>query len=440
MVPDTYHNKQSAIATKTRALPYRVRVPLVAIALVAISVLLGALTSTLPVAAQQATATPAAASPIAPAGSMRSSTMMTSTGLLTATTIATDPLGILTTLPVTASLDVTTALTGISPTITAGKPTAIMQAILNELAAFKAPPIEQLSPRNAREVPLAGDAVTAYLAKNGKTVAPEAVGSVTHRLIPALNNDNILLRVYTPKGTGPFPLIVYIHGGGWVIANLDKYDSSARALTNAAQAVVVSVAYRQAPEHQFPASIEDVYAAYLWVTTNASTLQGDAKHIAVVGESAGGNMATAVSRLALQRGDPRPVYQVLVYPVTQLVTTTTPSAKTYAAASPLNTPMLKWFGGYYLATPAEATNIYASPLLATDLKGLPPTTIIAAEIDPLLSEGQAYANRLQAAGVPVVYQLYKGVTHEFFGMGAALPEAKQAVALAAKGLTAAFKK
>ncbi len=414
--------------------------PLIAIAFFALSVLIGALTPSATVVAQQATATPAAASPLAPAGSMQSSTMMTSTGLMTATQIVTDPLGMLATQPVTATLDVTTALAGISPTVTAGKPTAIMQAILNELAAFKAPPIEQLSPRNAREVPLAGDAVTAYLAKQGKTVAPEAVGDIAHRLLPALDSDNILVRIYTPKGTGPFPVIVYYHGGGWVIANLDKYDSSARALTNAAQAIIVSVAYRQAPEHQFPAAVADAYTAYLWVTKNAATIHGDAKHIAVVGESAGGNLATVVSLLALQHGDPLPVYQVLVYPVAQLATTNTPSAKTYATAIPLNTPMLKWFGGYYLATPAEATNIYASPLLAADLKGLPPTTIIAAEIDPLLSEGQAYAKRLQAAGVPVVYQLYKGVTHEFFGMGAALPEAKQAVALAAKGLIAAFKK
>jgi len=311
--------------------------------------------------------------------------------------------------------------------------------VLEQLAAFEAPPISDLSARNAREVPLPGDAVAALLAEQGETVAPEAVGDIAHVLMPSLSGaDDILARVYTPEGDGPFPVVVYFHGGGWVIANLDKYDASARALTNAAEAIVVSVAYRQAPEFPFPAAVEDAYDAYLWVLENAESINGDAARVAVAGESAGGNLAATVSLLALQRGDPLPVYQVLVYPVTQLVSTQTPSYETYANAVPLNLPLLEWFVARYLADPADGFSPYASPLLVDDLAGLPPTTLITAEIDPLRSEGEAYAHRLEAAGVPVVYQNFTGVTHEFFGMGAVLDEAQDAVALAADGLNSAF--
>ena len=151
-------------------------------------------------------------------------------------------------------------------------------------------------------------------------------------------------------------------------------------------------------------------------------------------------MATVVSMLARENGDPMPLHQVLVYPVTQLVTADTPSYEAYADAVPLNRPLMLWFKEKYVANPADAWNAYVSPLLVDDLSGLPSATIIAAQIDPLLSEGEAYAARLKEAGVDVTYQLYEGVAHEFFGMGAVLPEAQDAVALAAKGLTAAFSK
>lgn len=429
---------KTQLPTRT-ALPRLLIGGLAAILLLALSALTGVLSGPLAITAQQATPTPVVSS-TALTATMTSTLPMSGTSAMTATMMMTDPLGIMTATNPTATVDISTALKGISPTVTAGKPTAVMQAVLNELAAFKAPPIETLSPQNAREAPLPGDAVVALLAKQGKTVAPEAVGDIAHKLINGMGDNQILLRIYTPKGSGPFPVIVYFHGGGWVIASLNAYDASARALTNAAKAVVVSVAYRQAPEHKFPAAVEDAYAAYRWVTENAASIHGDAKHVAVVGESAGGNLATVVSLLAKQRGDPLPVYQVLVYPVTQLMDTNTPSDQTYAAAKPLNKPMLDWFYGYYLPSKADAQNPYASPLLAADLKGLPPTTIIAAEIDPLFSDGQAYALRLQAAGVPVIHRTFKGVTHEFFGMGAVLPEARQAVQLAATNLRTAFAK
>lgn len=316
-------------------------------------------------------------------------------------------------------------------------PNEDMQAVLNELMAFEAPPIAEVSPRIARELPTPADAVVALLASRGESTAPEPVADIAHRLVPG-PEEAILVRVYTPEGEGPFPVVVYIHGGGWVIASLDTYDASARALTNAAGAVVVSVAYRQSPEHPFPAPVEDVYAVSQWVMQNAAELNGDPARVAIAGESAGGNMATVVCMMARDRGGLMPIYQVLVYPVAQLVDFETPSYQENAEAMPLNRAMMMWFASHYVPNEADRNNPYVSPLLAEDLSGLPPATIITAQIDPLRSEGEDYANRLSEAGVAVVYQNFDGVAHEFFGMTAVLEESRQAVALAAEGLRTAF--
>ncbi len=317
------------------------------------------------------------------------------------------------------------------------KPNAQMQAVLDELAAFNAPPITSVSTRVARELPTPADAVTAVLVKQGKNAGPEPVGSVTQRVIPGAGED-ISIRIYTPKGNGPFPVLVYFHGGGWVIADLNTYDSSARALTNAAGCIVVSVAYRRAPEYPFPTPPMDGYAATQWVMKNAAMINGDPTRVAVGGESAGGNMAAVVSLMARDQKAQMPIYQLLVYPVGQLVNLDTPSYQMYADAKPLSKPLVMWFGDRYLANKADAKNPYASPALAPDLSKLPPATIINAEIDPLRDDGKDLADKLTKAGVKVAYQNFEGVTHEFFGMGAVVDEAKQAVALAAKGLRSAF--
>ena len=191
-------------------------------------------------------------------------------------------------------------------------PSTQMKAVLDQLAALGGKPIETLSPVEARKQPTPADAVKALLKKQGKSTAPEEVGKVEDKTIAGPGGP-IPLRVYTPKGTGPFPLVLYIHGGGWVIADLDTYDSSPRALANAAGAVVLSTDYRHAPEHKFPAAHEDVFAAYQWMLKNAGTLQGDASRAAVVGESAGGNMAIGICLMARDNGIQMPSYQVLVY-------------------------------------------------------------------------------------------------------------------------------
>ncbi|MDQ3553059.1 MAG: alpha/beta hydrolase [Chloroflexota bacterium] len=315
-------------------------------------------------------------------------------------------------------------------------PNEQMQALLDQLAALGGEPIDTLEPAEARNQPSVADAVAALLQSRGESTAPEPVGDVEDRTIPGPASD-LPVRIYTPEGEGPFPVIVYYHGGGFVIATIDTYDSSARALANAAGAIVISLEYRKAPEHPFPAAVDDAYAAYLWATENAAEIDGDADRVAVAGESAGGNLATVVSLRARDAGDQLPVHQLLVYPLSSF-SLDFPSVETYAEAAPLNKAALEWFGGHYLADPSQATDPDVSPLGAPDLSGLPPATIIAAQIDPLLSEGRDYADALRDAGVSVSYRRYDGVTHEFFGTGAVVDEGTQAVTFAGQRLADAF--
>lgn len=316
------------------------------------------------------------------------------------------------------------------------QPDAQMKEVLDKLASLGGKPIETLTPAEARKQPSPADAVKALLKEKGLSTAPEPVGKVVNRTIPGAGGS-IPVRIYTPKGTGPFPVIVYYHGGGWVIADLDTYDSSPRALCNAANAIVISSHYRQGPEHKFPAAHQDAFVAYQWAVANAKSLGGDTAKIAVAGESAGGNMAASVAIMARDKKIKIPVHQLLVYPVTQ-VGMETPSYKENMNAKPLNVPMMKWFGDNYLNTPADADNPVINLLKVADLSGLPPATIILAQIDPLRSDGMMYADKLRAAGVSVNVVNYEGVAHEFFGMGAVVDKAKQAVQQAAAGLKKGF--
>ena len=314
-------------------------------------------------------------------------------------------------------------------------PNTRMQAVLDQLAALGAKPIDTLTVAQARTQPTPADAVKALLAKEGKSTAPETVGSVVETTFPGPAGP-VPISIYTPAGAGPFPVVLYIHGGGWVIADRKVYDSSARALTNAAGAIIVSTDYRLAPENKFPAAHDDTFAAYQWVRSNAARFNGDPARVAVVGESAGGNMAASIVIRARDQGVPLPLYQVLIYPVANYAFNT-PSQLANQNTSPLSTKALQWFYERTLNSPADGANPLFSVLRA-NLQGLPPATVINADIDPLRSEGAAYAQKLIAAGVKVDYRNYSGVTHEFFGMGAAVDEAKQAVAQAAAGLKRAF--
>ncbi len=310
-----------------------------------------------------------------------------------------------------------------------------MQAVLDQLAKLGGKPVESLTPEEARQQPSPADAVKKLLQSQGKSTEPEPVASVKNQTIPGSGGD-IAIRIYTPKGDGPFPVILYIHGGGWVFADLDTYDSSPRALANAAGAVVVSTHYRQAPEHPFPASHDDTFTAYKWVREHARSINGDPSRLAVAGESAGGNMAAAICLRAQKEMVPLPVHQLLVYPVAD-TDTTTPSFIENANAKPLNKAMMEWFGKHELPKPQDKLDPRIE-LAKANLRGLPPATIITAEIDPLRSSGQLLAEKLKADGVAVTYKNYEGVTHEFFGMGAVVDEAKDAVAFAARELKKSF--
>lgn len=320
----------------------------------------------------------------------------------------------------------------------APKPNAAMQEVLDALQALGPKPLEKVSPEEARKQPTPADAVKAVLKKRGESTEPEKVGKVEDRSIKGPGGA-IPIRIYWPAGKKeqPAPVVHYIHGGGWVIADLDVYDASPRALANAAGAIVVSSHYRQAPEHKFPAAHEDSFAAYQWVLANAESLGGDAQRVAIAGESAGGNMASAVAMRAMRQKVQMPVHQVLVYPVADYGFDT-PSYQQNAQAKPLGREGMRWFFGHYLRSPKDGANPLISVLKARDLKGLPPATIINAEIDPLRSEGEQFAARLKQAGVKVDQKTYQGVAHEFFGMGAVLPEARQAVKQAADGLNDSF--
>lgn len=317
-----------------------------------------------------------------------------------------------------------------------------MQKVLDAHAKLKPKPIETLPPALARAQPSAADAVIQAI-QDGGLVAPDRlppVGKVEMKSIPGPEGTNIPVRVYTPKGNGPFPIIVYYHGGGWVIATVDTYDASCRGLSTLNNAVVVSVEYRKAPEHKFPAAVEDSYAALQHVAQNAASFNGDPQRLAVVGESAGGNLATVVCLLANERKGVMPKHQVLVYPITDY-RFDTPSYQQNANAKPLNKAMMQWFFNQYLKSPADGESVLVSPLRASpeQLRSLPPATIITAQIDPLRDDGTDYANKLRSAGVDTVSQDFANVTHEFFGMAILVDEAKEANALVTSRLKTVFK-
>lgn len=246
------------------------------------------------------------------------------------------------------------------------------------------------------------------------------------------------VRIYTPKGgSAPKPGIVFFHGGGFVLCNLDTHDTTCRQLAAGTGAIVVSVDYRLAPEAKFPAAPEDCYAATQWAAQHARSLGIDGTRIAIAGDSAGGNLAAVVALMSRDRGGYLPIHQLLIYPVTDFAFET-PSYRTNGEGYFLSTDMMRWFWHHYLETDEDGANPLASPLRAQHLAGLPPATVVTAEYDPLRDEGRAYAERLAAAGVPTAYTNYEGVFHGFFGMTEQLPRARQAVADACAALRKAF--
>jgi acetyl esterase len=267
---------------------------------------------------------------------------------------------------------------------------------------------------------------------------PEAVAKVDNRTVPGPAGP-IPVRAYTPQAAGraPLPGLVFFHGGGFVLCDLDTHDGLCRSLANAAGCVVVSVDYRLAPEHRYPAAPEDCYAATRWVAKNGGELGIDVTRIAIGGDSAGGNLTAVTALMARDRGGPALRFQLLIYPVTDCAFETA-SYRENSEGYFLTTGMMRWFWENYLAKPEQGREAYASPLRAANLANLPPGLCITAGYDPLRDEGEAYAKRLLEAGVDIRASRYSGMFHGFVSMTAQLDKAREAVAEAGAALRAAL--
>lgn len=311
-----------------------------------------------------------------------------------------------------------------------------LAAVLNIYKEVMGTPLPELTPQDARQQFAAEDAAKAQARLTGKALAPRPVGKVIDGMtIPGSDGNEIPIRVYEPKTSGTHPVVLYFHGGGFVVATIDTYDASGRALCDFADAVVISVEYRKAPEHPFPAAYDDAVSSYKWVLSHAGEFGGMADKVAVAGESAGGNLAAEVTLAARDQKLQTPTMELLVYPETTSDLNQS-SDILYKYATPLDTAALVYFDNLY--RPASDANLPTVAPINADLKGLPPTTIIGAEIDPLRSDGFAYANALRKVGDTIEYALVPGMTHEFFGMGAVVDKALAAEEYAGAQLKASF--
>jgi acetyl esterase len=280
------------------------------------------------------------------------------------------------------------------------------QALLEQLAAANVPSFEQMGLEQARQA-----------IRDTKALAgtPEDIANVKDCIIPGVAGA-MTLRIYTPTGHAPFPIIVFVRGGGWIGGDLDTLDVPLRALANRSGCITISIDYPLAPEHPFPIPVESVYLATQWVINHATALGGDPQRVAIAGDSSGGNLAAAVTLMARDRKAFVLAAQLLICPVTDC-NFETASYQAYGQGYLLTRTAMQWFWQLYLNDPAQASSPYASPLKA-DLTGLPPAFIVTAEYDPLRDEGEAYADRLSGAGVSVLTKRFDGMMHGFYQMGA----------------------
>jgi len=312
----------------------------------------------------------------------------------------------------------------------ADEPHPQAQSVLETVEEADVLPLNQYGPEGAREV--------------SRQMRPDVdgpeVGDVTDRTVPGPEGgEEVPVRTYRPEGEGPFPTVVFFHGGGYVIGDLDSHDVPCRHLVAESGCGVVAVDYRLAPEHPFPAAVEDAYAALEWVAANPGTVDGDGR-LAVMGDSAGGNLAAVVSLMARDREGPDIDRQVLVYPAVS-PREDWPSRVENAEGYYLEEPDLEWFGDCYFGSDVHEANPYAFPLVACSHADLPPATVLTAGFDPLRDEGVAYAEALEDAGVPVDHRNYEDAIHGFFTMlaePANLDRAHEAVADVAADLRATF--
>lgn len=300
------------------------------------------------------------------------------------------------------------------------------QALIASVAGGK--PVEQMTTQEMREALEERTRLT-----GGE---PEPVHEVLAREAPGPAGP-IPLRVYKPAGSEPLPGLVFFHGGGWARGSLQTHDVACRALANQAGCVVVSVDYRMAPEHTFPAAFDDALAATRWVGEHAAELGIAPDRLAVGGDSAGGNLAAAVALAVRDQGGPRLAYQLLIYPVTDH-NFDTPSYLENAEGYMLTRESMRFYWRLYLGTDADTDDYRAAPLRARDFSNLPPALVITAEFDPLRDEGRAYADRLREAGNQVTYREYPGMVHGFVTSAGVVDAARRAIREASAVLSEAF--
>ncbi|WP_395292739.1 alpha/beta hydrolase [Kitasatospora hibisci] len=304
------------------------------------------------------------------------------------------------------------------------------QALRERRARAGTPPLYSLTPAEARAADLADI--------RASTGTPEPVAAVEEHRIAGPGGP-LPVRLYRPEPPGrELPALLYLFGGGWTLGSPDTSDAICRRLTNAVGCVTASVGYRLAPEHPFPAAVHDCHAAARWLAEQAGALGIDAARLAVAGDSAGGNLAAALTLLARDGGGPAVRHQLLVYPNTDHRADTA-SLREHDDPLLFNRRSVAWYWGHYLADPADGDHPHASPLRAPSLAGLPPATVITAEYDPLRDEGERYAEALRAAGVPVAARRYDGMPHGFFAMTGVLDTAGEAQRYAAERLREALR-
>jgi acetyl esterase len=314
--------------------------------------------------------------------------------------------------------------------VESSEPDPEVQVLLEMMDRNDAPPTHALTAEGARK----------QFEELTEQVSVENVASMQD-ITTEGPGDDLTLRLYRPETNreGPLPVLVFLHGGGFVIGDLDSHDNICCALANRAECLVVSVEYRLAPEHPFPAALEDTYAALEWVDEHIDAMGGDPDRIALGGDSAGGNLTAGATLLSEDRNGPDITHQLLIYPAVN-------AAEVYQMESYeenangyfLEAPDMMWFDEKYVQDEIHARNEYASPLLARDLSGLPPATVVTAGFDPLRDEGIEYAERLEEAGVPVEHHHYDGMIHGFVSMTGMVSQADDALDVLADDLRTAF--
>jgi acetyl esterase len=290
-------------------------------------------------------------------------------------------------------------------------------ALLENFRKMRGKPVQDMTPWEAR---FAGWAWK-YLMGD-----PEPIADVAYHYIPGPSAD-LPARIYRPAqvGDAAAPALIYFHGGGFVLGNIEICDPFCRTLANRTGCVVVSVNYQKAPEHKYPIAMEDCYATLQWVHQWTDNLRIDPGRIGVIGDSAGGNLAAAVTLKAREAGGPQPRWQVLIYPALR-GTSESASAQEHASGYTLERAGMEYFWNHYVRSAADTQDPLCAPLSAESLDGLPPALVICAQYDPLLDDGRDYANRLEAAGVPVHFSEYGGMTHGFLWMGGVVDRASDA--------------